>query len=362
MKSLSGMLLVVFLTTAVALSPRFSRGSETVYTVEGRLEYRAIFPRKTREISFVVAVSNCAWSIVGVSSENQEITSKQVYDGQILTSAVRFPDRVRSQSTIGNDSTLGVESNDMPNSLSDIGAGQIWLAYASACKFSGSTTGLTELVWFVSQELRRDHFKTPTAWMIEPQEPFLPSKVDYYFNSDAFQRAIAGKQMSPSGIGNTAVLTKWASYRVTSFTNTGSISLPRSFYFEAFEPSMSPDRPSTLAYSYRGMLTTVYESVPANAFVHGLGTKTLVQDERMMNPTNPASYIRYVTTTNDIPSTSSLEMIAAADFANRTQLAWQPAPTLWRTIKNWVHRPSAPAPKRPAAQSSPTRTNAAPIK
>src|ERR1043166_8833154 len=181
--------MVLFAVSAVA-APKSAKASQTLYTVEGQLEYRAVFPRRTSELSFIVSVSNCTWSITAVSSDSEN-TNKQVYDGQMLTTAVRFPDRVRTQSTMGNDSTLGIESNDTPNSLCPNGAGQIWLAYASACKFAGTTAGLTEPVWFVVEELRRNHFKTPTAWTLEPQQPYLPSKVDYDFDSDAFQSAMA---------------------------------------------------------------------------------------------------------------------------------------------------------------------------
>ena len=319
--------------------------------MEGQLEYRVVSPRITTETSFIVSVSNCAWSITSVSSDNKETTYKQVYDGRMLSTAVRFPDCVRTQSTMGNDSTLGIESNDTPNSLCPNGAGPIWLAYASACKFAGATTGLTELVWFVSQELRRDHFSAPTAWTLEPQQPFLPFKVDYSFDSEAFQSAMAKHQAAPSGTGNNTSVAKWASYRATATTNIGSLIVPSSFYFEGFHPSRSPGEPSRLACSFRGTLTRASQSVPPNAFVHGLGTKTFVQDERLMSPTNPASFIRYVTTTNDIPATNTPEMLAAADVANRTQVPPPPPPTRWQRIKAWLRHPSRPVLSPPATQS-----------
>ncbi len=150
--------------------------SNTVYMVEGRVQFQSPFVKRTNDITFTVCVSNCSWSITGTASDAKGMSFKQVYDGKVTSSATRFPDEVRNRSTAGNDSTLGIESVDMPDCLPPIGAGPIWLAYASFCKFTSGNTGRLELTWFVSPEFRRDRYTTSASWKANSENPFCHLK------------------------------------------------------------------------------------------------------------------------------------------------------------------------------------------
>jgi hypothetical protein len=310
------LLLAVFAVVAFS-----GDASNVVYTVEGRLQYEQVKPNRKIDIAFTVCVSDCLWSITATSSDMRGVTFKQVYDGDVMTSATQFPAEVRERSTIGNDSTLGIKSGDMPDCLPPVGAGQIWLAYASACKFSGGTTGLMEPVWFVGLDRLRNRFSTPASWMSMAARPFLPSEVDYFFDANLFHQARANSSMPPRTASQTSPVTKWASYRVTAFTNIGSLLLPKAFQFNAYNQAKVPTQTPVLVYEYRGNLIKAYEKVATDAFDHGFGTKTFVQDERFISPANPAGFVRYVATTNKtIPQTDNPQLVTAAIQASRTQV------------------------------------------
>src|SRR6266850_1000817 len=264
------------LVVAGSLSILVSGGaSEVTYTVEGHLHYEASRFNTSKDIDFTVCVSNCSWSITGIVLDGQGVVYKQVYDRGITSSAVRFPGNMSKRSTAGNNSVLGFENTDMPNPLSDIGPGQIWLAYCSACKFSVGTTGRMEPVWFIDTSLRKARFNTPACWKTEPDKPFLTVSVDYFFDS-------ASKV-------ETNVIS--GSYRATNFTRVGALRLPKEFVYEAFDPG---DK-QPLAYKYQGRLIKARLSIAKGAFDRGLGGKTLIADDR--SSSNPSYYVIDDTTT-----------------------------------------------------------------
>jgi hypothetical protein len=302
--------------------------ADMVYSVEGRLRYETVVGNipevgNTRnDITFAVSVSNCMWAITATATMAKGVTFKQVYDGDVTSSATQFPDNVRNKSTMGNDSTLGVENLDIPDSLPPIGAGQIWLAYASACKFASGNTKLLELTWDVSPEFRRDRYSTPASWKTIPASPFLPSEVDYYFDADSYRQyrqTLSQSSSSPPRDANkSGSKTKWAAYKASSFTNVGTLRLPGTFDFEVYNPE-SPNQKPQLVYKYHGELVKVYESVPNNAFVHGFGRITYVEDARFVSQSSPSAFIHYATTNKTIPKTNEPQMVAAAIHAKLSQ-------------------------------------------
>jgi len=177
------------------------------------------------------------------------------------------------RSTAGNNSVLGFENTDMPNPLSDIGPGQIWLAYCSACKFSVGTTGRMEPVWFIDTSSRKARFNTPACWKTEPGKPFLPVSVDYFFDSVSFSQLpdIGWKLPAASEVETNVI---WGSYRATNFTRVGALCLPKEFVYEAFDPG---DK-QPLVYKYQGRLIKARLSIAKGAFDRGLGGKTLIAD------------------------------------------------------------------------------------
>jgi len=177
------------------------------------------------------------------------------------------------RSTAGNNSVLGFENTDMPNPLSDIGPGQIWLAYCSACKFSVGTTGRMEPVWFIDTSSRKARFNTPACWKTEPGKPFLPVSVDYFFDSVSFSQLpdIGWKLPAASEVETNVI---WGSYRATNFTRVGALCLPKEFVYEAFDPG---DK-QPLVYKYQGRLIKARLSIAKGAFDQGLGGKTLIAD------------------------------------------------------------------------------------
>ena len=262
------------LVLAGTLSILVSGGaSEVTYTVEGRLHYEASRFSISKDIDFTVCVSNCSWSITGIVLDGQGVVYKQVYDRGITSSAVRFPGDMSKRSTAGNNSVLGFENTDMPNPLSDIGPGQIWLAYCSACKFSVGTTGRMEPVWFIDTSSRKARFNTPACWKTEPGKPFLPVSVDYFFDSVSFSQLpdIGWKLPAASEVETNVI---WGSYRATNFTRVGALCLPKEFVYEAFDPG---DK-QPLVYKYQGRLIKARLSIAKGAFDRGLGGKTLIAD------------------------------------------------------------------------------------
>jgi len=257
--------------------------SDIIYTVKGRLHYEGSFPNLINNIDFTVSVSNCSWSITEM--DGQGVVFKQVYDRGITSSAARFPGDTSKLSTAGNNATLGFENTDMPNPFSP-GAGQIWLAYCSACKFSLGTTGQLEIVWFIDPGFRKAHFTTPASWKVGSDKPYLPIAVDYFFDSAAFYQGTFNISR-PSRDHPKSLNELWGSFRVTAFTKIGSLRLPKEFTYEAFNVGEKP----RLAYKYQGHLIKGSGSLPNGAFKRSLGGKTLVADERASSTPSSGPYV-----------------------------------------------------------------------
>jgi len=298
---------------------------DIIYTAEGRIHYEVAKGQPyTLDTDFKVCVSNCLWSITTIQPDptGGTMTTKQVYDGKVVTCATLFPAEVTKLSTSGNDSTLGIQNTDIPNCL-PIGSGQLWLAYCSACKLSGATKGPLEPVWFIEPTYRLDRFTTPAAWEVAKGQPFLPLKVDFFFDPDSFDNVPDfAPQPLPGQMGTKGNV--WCSYRATAWTNVGSLVLPESFEFEVFSAIIQ----GSVKYAYRGQLTNGFESLPVGAFNQGIGTKTLVNDERFVSPSYPAAFVRYVTTNKTLPGTNEPAMLAAAARAKISQFLG--AQQVWR--------------------------------
>lgn len=280
-------------------------GAGAIYTVEGELHYIAINGLQI-DAAFSVSVSNCLWAISTEAASNAP-ACKQFHDGDVVSSFMEIPPQGFQSSTPANDSVLSVEKTDMPNSI-QFGMGPVWLAYASACKFSSGSTGLVELAWFSSLERRTKRFKTPASWINAEVEPFLPSSVNYYFESGekALPRDTASGSLNPS-----ASATLWATYRTVMTTNIGTVLLPLLFEYKLYEPARSYGQESKLVYQYQGQLLRAYESIPAGTLEHGLGRTTFVQDERYRTWSNPVPVVQYVITNQEIPKVSDSIMLKA---------------------------------------------------
>ncbi len=157
----------------------------------------------------------------------------------------------------------------------------------------------------------------------------MPSEVNYYFDEGSYLefRKKLGETSSLQQKNEDILNHKFpcASYKATAFTNSGSLLLPSKFEFEAFSPEMPGPKPF-LIYRYHGELTRIYDSVRSDAFVHGFGTKTYVEDGRFVTQSSPAAFVRYATTNAIIPNTNDPQMIAAAAHAKRTQVLGTLAP------------------------------------
>jgi hypothetical protein len=295
-----------------------SDAGQVLYTATGTLEYKSKVFKIQDQVAFTISVSNCVWSIKGSSSSAPDTVFKQVYNGDFVTSATRFPDSVRKLSGSGNDAAVGIEQHDTPNSLPPIAAGVIWLAYGSGCKFAGTNDGLLEIIWPVDQELVRDRFRTTAKSVLLLEPPFLPSTVDYYFDADLFKKA----QPQASGKSGTNKDLPWATYRAMTFTNLGALRLPKVFQLVVYSTS-----DFKVMSSYQGELTNVYAGVDKDAFDRGYGTTSLVQDERFISKSNPVSYVRYFATNDAVPATNDPAMIDAAIRAKLSQKL-SPMPTV----------------------------------
>ena len=266
--------------------PAFFRCSAAVvYTVEGRLHYEEQFQGGKSDAKFTVCVSNCLWSITETPSDGGGTVFKQAYDGTIITSSAHFsPEYLKtSTATLDNDSTLGIEEHDTPYCLPS-GMGQLWLAYASACKYAGATNGRMELVWFSSFELLKNRFKTPATWQNESSPPFVPRRVDFLFDMNSYQAALSNIPTPAPEQKSGTHAPLWASYRIAIYTNLGSLRLPRSFYYEQYDPMRETNGTPMLVYKYHGELLAVRMKVRKGDLDHGYGDKTLVEDNRSRVP------------------------------------------------------------------------------
>jgi prepilin-type N-terminal cleavage/methylation domain-containing protein len=291
-------LLVVIATLAGSASSLPLMATDLCYTAEGRLTYTSIASGST-EFRFTVSVSNSSWSITLIPPSAEQTTFKQVCTAGTLTTAARFPDRVRSQTTIGNDATVGIETGDTPNCLQP-GMGAVWLAYASAGHLRAADNGRLEILWFINQELRHQHLTTPAVWKTQPRPPFLPTSVRYWFSSELFSETAPWHRDLPQARVKDNSPRLWAAYLATAVTNVGSVMLPSVFDFYGYDPDVTNLNGHAID-QYHGRLDRAYQGASAAAFEPGFGTKTLVQDERFTTPANPTAYVRYATTEKVVP-------------------------------------------------------------
>ena len=304
----------------LGLSACLSHGAEVTYTVEGRLHYETVGARPkeyVRDESFRVSVSNCLWSITAVCAADGGASYKAVYDGSVVTSSVHLPappkEIKESKDFLGNDSVLGIETDDTPNCLAP-GMGQIWLAFASACKYSTGTTGMMELVWFSDIKLRRNRFTTPASWENISEPPFLPKAVTFFFDSDLYYGALDKPLPSPKTHG------LCASYRATAYTNFGRATLPLRFDYEGYEAASGNRTQPRLVYRYHGELVDAYHGTPSGAFDHGFGSRTLVEDSRYATLSNPVPIVHYLVTDRAVPSMDSPQMVRNYIRASQAQV------------------------------------------
>jgi hypothetical protein len=297
-------LVLLFLDRAVA------RG-EYIYSVQGRLRYEVFEPKLLWEETFTVSVSNCLWAITVIRDQSKDVVFKQVYDGESLTMSSLFLNMQiePKKGRLANDAALSVELDDTPNSTAPIGMGQIWLAYASGCKLSMGNSGLLEPAWLIPEQLRRSRFKTQATWNLLPSAPFLPTNIDFFHDEDAFQEAMKGG-MPKTGDHPPAAKNLWTSFQVTSVTNVASYIFPRHFVFQAYQPGR-PDlrKDPVLAYTYTGDIELVALGETRDSLTPGFGKRTIVQDTRLGNWSNPIVPVTYLVTNRVIPATNDPKLL-----------------------------------------------------
>jgi hypothetical protein len=275
------------------------------------LHYEQVARGSIYDETFKVAVSNRAWSITTWPLKGQGVNLyKQVCDGSIVTLSSHFIPYVPKSSTankryIGNDSTMWIRNGDIPDcTLTTIGMGQIWLAYASTCHYSVGTEGTQQILWPSGSDLQSRAFTTQATWLPGSEPPFLPIKADYFFDIQAFESATGRPARSSGSRPAVATPTKWATYETRGSTNVASLVFPLSFRYQQYEPYAFSGKP-TVVYSYEGRLTDATLGVDPNALNHGFGEITIVEDERFGRQANGVAAINYVVTNRTIPSTTN---------------------------------------------------------
>ncbi len=226
--------------TILASIGQFTDGpAASEYTVEGYLKYQALAGTSyAEEYRFTVTVSNCLWAIEmrplgDPKKASYALTSRctQFFDGKTLTCKLYWTAAIRGQNGV-----MFVEESDVPSSVLQGFAANIWLAYASGCYLHGITNGHLKPTWLLDTNRRANGFTAPAQWDTYPQKMGLPVFVKYYFDQSAWN---ASKERSTyhrpiQSIGDSRAIL-WASYETGGNTNVSGISLPLEFTFTGFE-------------------------------------------------------------------------------------------------------------------------------
>jgi hypothetical protein len=294
------------------LFPAAALKGENIYSVQGRVKYEVLERKIVWKETFTISVSNCLWAISVIrDDESKDVIFKQVYDGETVTMSSLFL-QVHSQPTKGklaNDAALSVEFNDTPNSTAPLGMGPIWLAYASSCKFSGAASGLVEPAWLLAEELRRSRFKTPATWDLLPGAPFLPRNINFFYDESAFRQAMKGATPDPNA-ETAGAKSLWASFQVESVTNIDSLIFPKHFVLQVYNPGpTNAAKALALAYRYTGDVEAVMPGEMRDNLAPGFGNRTIVQDTRLGNWSNPITPVTYLVTNRVIPGTNDPKLL-----------------------------------------------------
>jgi hypothetical protein len=274
---------------------------------------------------FHITVNDCSWLLRLTPARPLYDYREVSYDGSwiyrvtSLEAVTAAPSRTNRSANIA---TATVTAGPVPHDESVHEAGVLWLAFASACYFSGVTNGRTEPAitfgvpsWQYSHENR---YSEKTVFNLQGLYPAVPESLAYLDEGsirDNSRPNILLKRELPYSAGFTNAV-----YRVLQSTNCGSFRLPSRAVMETYVPARRDSGGGGHLHLYTRYLVTV-DSVSAGlssstTFVPRLPGMTVVSDRRFDRLAAVPPYL----TTNWLP-------VARAQVISRTPLPgrWQSA-------------------------------------